>query len=146
MFGFAKLIGVGVTAFVFEVTRPKLLQMAWFRWLYERVLIGLAWAHGLAAPIRDRIRRLLHCFARSSSAGPSAAVAHPPPHEPETQCCEACAQCRCNSVRREQPERHERNTENAERPSTDRSAPCMPVMTVAEASTIAIWNAAEANS
>ncbi|HEY4982436.1 MAG TPA: hypothetical protein VII24_11005, partial [Pseudolabrys sp.] len=27
----AKLLGVGVTAFVFDVTREKLLQMAWFR-------------------------------------------------------------------------------------------------------------------
>src|SRR4051794_17824855 len=27
----AKLLGVGVTAFIFDVTRPKLLQMAWFR-------------------------------------------------------------------------------------------------------------------
>ena len=34
---FAKLVGIGVTAFVFEVTQPKLLQMAWFRWLYEHV-------------------------------------------------------------------------------------------------------------
>src|ERR1044071_860818 len=28
VFTFAKLMGLGVTAFVFEVTRPKLLQMA----------------------------------------------------------------------------------------------------------------------
>ena len=35
---FAKLMGVGVAAFIFDVTRPKLLQMAWFRWLYETVL------------------------------------------------------------------------------------------------------------
>ena len=27
---FAKLLGVGVTAFVFDVTRPKLLEMGWF--------------------------------------------------------------------------------------------------------------------
>ena len=41
----AKLIGLAVTAFVFEVTKPKLLQMAWFRWLYEHVLVWLDWAH-----------------------------------------------------------------------------------------------------
>jgi hypothetical protein len=64
----AKLIGLGVTAFVFEVTRPKLLQMAWFRWVYERVLIGLDWAHALVAPIRERIRRLLALF-RSEQSG-----------------------------------------------------------------------------
>ena len=35
---FAKLLGVGVAAFIFDVTRPKLLQMGWFRKLYEFVL------------------------------------------------------------------------------------------------------------
>ena len=64
----AKLVGVAVTAFVFEVTRPKLLQMPWFRWVYERVLIGLDWAHELVAPIRERIRRLLRLF-RSEQSG-----------------------------------------------------------------------------
>ena len=56
---FAKLVGLAITAFVFEVTRPKLLQLRWFRWLYEHVLIWLDWAHELVAPIRHRIRRLL---------------------------------------------------------------------------------------
>jgi hypothetical protein len=60
VFTFAKLLGLGVTAFVFEATRPKLLQMAWFRWLYEHVLIWLAWAHELVDPIRDRMRRVMH--------------------------------------------------------------------------------------
>ena len=65
---FAKLVGLAVTAFVFEVTRPKLLQMAWFRWLYERVLMGLDWAHRLTDPVRHRIRRLLRIF-RPQRAG-----------------------------------------------------------------------------
>jgi hypothetical protein len=64
----AKLVGVAVTAFVFEVTRPKLLQMAWFRWVYERVLIGLDWAHALVAPIKEQVRRLLRLF-RSEQSG-----------------------------------------------------------------------------
>ena len=68
IFTFAKLAGLGVTAFVFEATRPKLLQMAWFRWLYEHVLIWLAWAHELVDPIKDRIRRVLHLL-RPQSAG-----------------------------------------------------------------------------
>ena len=33
---------MGVAAFIFEVTRPKLLQLAWFRWLYEHVMLWLA--------------------------------------------------------------------------------------------------------
>jgi hypothetical protein len=35
----AKLVGTGVAAFIFDVTRPKLLQLPWFRWLYEHVLV-----------------------------------------------------------------------------------------------------------
>jgi len=59
---FAKLAGLAITAFVFEVTRPKLLQLRWFRWLYEHVLLWLDWARSLVAPIRQRIRRLLRIF------------------------------------------------------------------------------------
>src|SRR5919197_2639349 len=35
LFILAKLVGLGFSAFVFDLTRPKLLQMAWFRALYE---------------------------------------------------------------------------------------------------------------
>jgi len=68
LFTFAKLVGLGVTAFVFESTRPKLLQLHWFRWLYEHILIGLAWAHRLADPIKLRMQRLLHIL-RPQRAG-----------------------------------------------------------------------------
>src|SRR4051812_17883916 len=53
----AKLLGLGVTAFIFDVTRPKLLQMAWFRWLYELALVLLAKAHALIDPIKAAIKR-----------------------------------------------------------------------------------------
>src|SRR6476661_40157 len=53
----AKLLGLGVTAFIFEVTRPKLLQMAWFRWLYALMLTWLEKAHALIDPIKAAIRR-----------------------------------------------------------------------------------------
>ena len=49
---FAKVMSMGVTAFIFDVTRPKLLQLPWFRWLYDHVLVWLAWAHGLIDPIK----------------------------------------------------------------------------------------------
>src|SRR5947208_13152836 len=55
---FAKVVSLGVTAFIFELTRPKLLQLAWFRSLYDRVMIWLAWAHELIDPIKDRLRRM----------------------------------------------------------------------------------------
>lgn len=56
----AKLLGLGVTAFIFDVTRPKLLQMAWFRWLYELMLTWLAKAHALIDPIKMQLKRRLH--------------------------------------------------------------------------------------
>jgi hypothetical protein len=55
----AKVISMGVTAFIFEVTRPKLLQLPWFRWFYEHMLVWLARAHALIDPIKARIRRAL---------------------------------------------------------------------------------------
>jgi len=54
----AKLAGVGVAAFIFDVTRDKLLQMAWFRALYAWVLRVRAWAHAITEPVRLRIRQL----------------------------------------------------------------------------------------
>src|SRR5438477_12781900 len=33
----AKVVSLGVTAFIFDLTRPKLLELPWFRWFYEHV-------------------------------------------------------------------------------------------------------------
>jgi hypothetical protein len=57
MLVFAKLAGLGVTAFIFEITRPKLLQLAWFRTLYDAVMRGIAWAHVMVDPIKRRLRK-----------------------------------------------------------------------------------------
>lgn len=54
--GAAKIVGMGITAFVFDLTRPKLLQLAWFRWVYDHVVTWLAWAHGLIDPIKTEVR------------------------------------------------------------------------------------------
>ncbi|MGE0750659.1 MAG: hypothetical protein AB7K64_08730 [Variibacter sp.] len=64
MLAVAKVVSVGVTAFIFDATRPKLLQMAWFRRLYEWVLHGLAWAHGLVDPVKEEVR----AFVRETAA------------------------------------------------------------------------------
>ena len=56
---FAKLVGVGVTAFVFDVTRPKLLEMGWFERLYEFVMGLRAKATALVDPIKRRILEIL---------------------------------------------------------------------------------------
>jgi hypothetical protein len=59
----AKVISMGVTAFIFEMTRPKLLQMAWFRAVYERMIVWLDWAHRLVDPIKLRIKSYLRLFS-----------------------------------------------------------------------------------
>jgi hypothetical protein len=56
---FAKLLGVGVTAFVFDVTRDKLLQMDWFEKLYEFVMGLRAKAAALVDPIKLQITKAL---------------------------------------------------------------------------------------
>ena len=54
---FAKFLGVGVAAFIFDVTRPKLLEMPWFESLYEFVLDLRARATALVEPIKLRIKQ-----------------------------------------------------------------------------------------
>jgi hypothetical protein len=56
---FAKFLGVGVTAFLFDVTRSKLLQMQWFERLYTCVLALRARANELVDPVKLRIREIL---------------------------------------------------------------------------------------
>ncbi len=56
---FAKFLGVGVTAFIFDVTRPKLLEMGWFERLYEFILALRAKAKELVDPIKARIVELI---------------------------------------------------------------------------------------
>src|SRR5437899_4783453 len=52
---FAKFLGVGVTAFIFDVTRPKLLEMPWFEKLYEFIMGLRAKAAALVDPVKRRI-------------------------------------------------------------------------------------------
>ena len=56
---FAKFLGVGVTAFIFDVTRPKLLEMGWFEKLYEFIISLRAKARALVDPIKARIKEIL---------------------------------------------------------------------------------------
>lgn len=59
---FAKLLGVGITAFVFEVTRDKLLQMDWFRAAYDKIIEWRDLARALIEPykiqLHNAVRRL----------------------------------------------------------------------------------------
>jgi hypothetical protein len=56
---FAKFVGVGVTAFIFDVTRPKLLEMAWFEKVYEFIMALRARATALVDPVKRRIVEML---------------------------------------------------------------------------------------
>jgi hypothetical protein len=56
---FAKFVGVGVTAFMFDVTRDKLLEMNWFEKLYEFIIDVRARANALVEPIKQRIANTL---------------------------------------------------------------------------------------
>lgn len=55
----AKLLGLGVTAFVFDATREKLMQMAWFARMYDWFMWARDWAHAQTEPIRQRIQKLV---------------------------------------------------------------------------------------
>jgi hypothetical protein len=55
----AKLLGLGLTAFIFDVTRDKLLEMAWFRHMYDWFMWARDWAHAQTEPIRQRLHRLI---------------------------------------------------------------------------------------
>jgi hypothetical protein len=52
----AKLLGLGVTAFIFELTKPKLLEMHWFRRFYGWMMWLLGCAHALVDPVNRRVR------------------------------------------------------------------------------------------
>ena len=56
---FGKLVGVGVTAFIFDVTRDKLLEMNWFEKLYEFIIALREKAKALVEPVKQRIANTL---------------------------------------------------------------------------------------
>ncbi|MCA6125435.1 hypothetical protein J6500_26585 [Bradyrhizobium sp. WSM 1704] len=55
----AKFVGVGITAFLFDVTRPKLMQMHWFRTLHDFVITLRAKATALVEPVKQRALEIL---------------------------------------------------------------------------------------
>ena len=56
---FAKFVGVGITAFIFDVTREKLLEMNWFEKLYEFIIELRGKAKAMVEPVKQRIASLL---------------------------------------------------------------------------------------
>jgi hypothetical protein len=64
----SKFIGVGVLAFIFDVTRDKLLQIGWFRRGYEIMLDIRNRAGDIVAPVKARITAMLARFRGNSSS------------------------------------------------------------------------------
>jgi hypothetical protein len=60
---FAKMVGLGSTAFVFDAARDKLLQLRWFRALHDRLVAWRAWSHALVDPVVLEIKAKLAWFA-----------------------------------------------------------------------------------
>jgi hypothetical protein len=58
----AKVAGLGVLAFLFEMTRPKLLSMPWFERFYHFVLRVRAWAHEMLEPYKIAIKEAVAPF------------------------------------------------------------------------------------
>lgn len=59
MFAFLQVVGLGVVAFIFDLTRPKLLQLRWFAAVYRFVIELRAKAHALVEPVMARIKQAL---------------------------------------------------------------------------------------
>lgn len=64
----AKVLGLGVLAFVFDATRDKLLSMPWFTRFYFWVLKIRAMAHDFLEPYKQRIHAALAPYKRRFKA------------------------------------------------------------------------------
>jgi hypothetical protein len=60
---FAKVVGLGSTAFVFDAARANLLQLGWFRVLHDTLVAWRAWSHALVDPVVQQLKADLAWFA-----------------------------------------------------------------------------------
>ncbi len=68
----AKVAGVGIAAFLFELTREKLMSMSWLARTYGTVMRWRDWAHRLVDPYMSTIKaqaRTLKAMILRSTAG-----------------------------------------------------------------------------
>jgi hypothetical protein len=56
LFVAAKTLSLGITVLLFELCRERLLELAWFRWIYETIEAGRQWAHRQIAPFLELVR------------------------------------------------------------------------------------------
>lgn len=64
----AKSLTLGVEAFLFDICRDKLLQIAWFARLYAIVLDVRAWASMLVRPLKLRAKEILAALRLKADA------------------------------------------------------------------------------
>ncbi|MDF3811611.1 hypothetical protein [Rhodopseudomonas sp. BAL398] len=69
IFGFAQIVGLGVIAFIFDVTKPKLLQLRWFAATYRFIIRMRLKAHDYVAPIMATIRTRIRDTLGATGAG-----------------------------------------------------------------------------
>ena len=54
---FAKLVGMGVSAFLFQIAKPKLMLIPAFVFVYRQLIRALNWSHILIEPIKMELKR-----------------------------------------------------------------------------------------
>lgn len=52
---FVKALALGVTSYLFDICREKMLQMPWFVRVYSAFCMARAWARAIYAPVKRRI-------------------------------------------------------------------------------------------
>jgi hypothetical protein len=63
-----KIVGFGAVAFLFELTREKLMTFRWFVWIYERVLWLRAKASSFIAPYKSALKERMSALRISTFA------------------------------------------------------------------------------
>lgn len=58
VFIFAKMVGLGVSAFLFETCRGKLLSISWCLWLYNTLIKIRNWAKLQVAPAIEELQKI----------------------------------------------------------------------------------------
>lgn len=64
----AKTLALGVTAFLFDPCRDKLMLFAWFVRFYEFLLRVRQWAHARVEPIHRRLRAVRRMFLERAAS------------------------------------------------------------------------------
>ena len=55
IFVVAKTLSLGITVLLFELCRERLLELAWFRWIYEKIEAARLWARLQIEPFLQHI-------------------------------------------------------------------------------------------